>query len=273
MSKSCDIWTRLDSCEAQSCPTVSPHNVSVKLSGGSVSVRLVVIGRYGQIARSIIERAPLGGTVALAMGRPELDLANATELSALLAQAAPDVIVNAAAYTAVDLAESEPELADAVNNRGAGLVARAAAALGVPMVHISTDYVFDGTCTGPYTEADPVAPLGAYGRSKVAGEIAVAQATTDYVTIRTAWVYSPFGRNFVTTMLRLAATRKEVCVVADQRGSPTSALDIADGIIAVARNLLHHPEASQLRGLFHMTPAGWTTWAEFACEILRQSEK
>ena len=160
-----------------------------------------------------------------------------------------DVIVNAAAYTAVDQAESDPELADAINGIGAGAVAGAAAAMNVPVIHLSTDYVFDGTADRPYREDDPVSPLGAYGASKLLGEEAVAAEAENYAILRTAWVYSPFGKNFVKTMLRLAGEREELGVVADQYGSPTSALDIADGIIAVSRNLLEQtgrPEPARL---------------------------
>lgn len=230
-------------------------------------MRLLVIGTNGQLALSLLERGLSQGIEVISIGRPEIDLARDTSLDALVAGARPDAVVNAAAYTAVDKAESEPELACAVNGRGAGLVAAAAAATGAPVVHISTDYVFDGTATRPYREDDPVAPLGVYGASKLAGERAVAAATPDYAILRTAWVYSPFGHNFVRTMLRLAETRDELGVVADQRGSPNSALDLADGIIAVACNLAQRPGDADLRGTFNLTADGEASWAEFATEV------
>src|SRR5262249_2449090 len=154
-----------------------------------------------------------------------------------LRSARPDIVVSAAAYTAVDLAESHADEAKAINAAGAGEVARASASLGAPIIHLSTDYVFDGALDPPYREDHPTEPIGQYGRSKLAGEQAVAAANPDHVTLRIAWIYSPFGRNFVRTMLNLAATRDEIAVVADQHGAPTSAHDIADGVIKVARNL------------------------------------
>jgi dTDP-4-dehydrorhamnose reductase len=181
--------------------------------------------------------------------------------------------VNAAAYTAVDEAESDPELAQAINGRGAGIVAAAAAAAGVPVVHVSTDYVFDGTAARPYREDDPVAPLGVYGASKLAGERTVAAATPDYAILRTAWVYSPFGKNFVRTMLRLAETRDEVAVVADQRGCPNCAFDLADGVIAVARNLAGRPGDASLRGVFHLSAEGEASWADFATNVFAISAR
>jgi dTDP-4-dehydrorhamnose reductase len=230
-------------------------------------LRLLVIGTQGQLALSLLERGPAQQVEVIAVGRPDIDLARDADLSAVVAAARPDAVVNAAAYTAVDQAESEPDLAMAINGRGAGLVAAAAAAAGVPVVHISTDYVFDGTATRPYREDDPVAPLGVYGASKLAGEHAVAATTANHAILRTAWVYSPFGKNFVRTMLRLAETRDEVAVVADQRGCPNSALDLADGIIAVARNLVERPADADLRGIFNLTADGEASWAEFATEI------
>ena len=230
-------------------------------------MRLLVIGTQGQLARSLLERGPAQQVEVIAVGRPDIDLARDADLSAVVAAPRPDAVVNAAAYTAVDQAESEPDLAMAINGRGAGLVAAAAAAAGVPVVHISTDYVFDGTATRPYREDDPVAPLGVYGATKLAGERAVAAATVNHAILRTAWVYSPFSKNFVRTMLRLAETRDEVAVVADQRGCPNSALDLADGVIAVAQNLWRRPHEVQLRGVFNLTAEGEASWAEFATEI------
>jgi dTDP-4-dehydrorhamnose reductase len=234
-------------------------------------MRLVVTGSQGQVVRSLIERAGPDLEV-VALGRPELDLEHPGDLAALFSRHAPDVIVNAAAYTAVDKAESEREAAFAVNGVGAGAVAAAAESLDVPVVQISTDYVFDGAGGKPLLETDPTGPIGAYGASKLAGELAVAAATPNHAILRTAWVYAPFGANFVRTMLRLAATRDELKVVGDQRGTPTSALDIAAAIEAVARNLAAAPDDARLRGVFHMTASGGPiSWAEFATEIFRQS--
>jgi dTDP-4-dehydrorhamnose reductase len=236
-------------------------------------MRVLVIGRDGQVARTLVEQAPAHDATVTLMARPELDLAVPASIAPALRRAGGDIIVNAAAYTAVDRAEAEPELALAINGVGAGAVAAAAAAMDVPVVQISTDYVFDGTQPRPYRESDPVAPLGAYGRSKLLGEHAVAEATANHVILRTAWVYAPFGNNFVRTMLRLAAEREEVGVVADQHGNPTSAHDIADGILAVCRNLLTRPEDEALRGVFHMTAAGEASWADLAETVFSASAR
>ncbi|HLY91562.1 MAG TPA: dTDP-4-dehydrorhamnose reductase [Acetobacteraceae bacterium] len=234
-------------------------------------MRIAVTGRAGQVVTSLIERGAASGHDVIAVGRPELDLADPASVDHALEAAAPDVIVSAAAYTAVDKAESARDLAYAVNGRGAGLVAEAARRLGVPLVHISTDYVFDGRLDRPYIETDPTGPTGVYGVSKLAGEEAVRAAYDDNSAIlRVAWVYSPFGANFVRTMLRLAGDRDEVSVVADQLGNPTSALDIADGVLRVAGNLAADPDPA-LRGLFHMTAEGEASWADFAEAIFAAS--
>jgi dTDP-4-dehydrorhamnose reductase len=233
-------------------------------------IRVVVTGRAGQVVRSLLERGPAAMADVTELGRPELDLADPANVAEVLAAAEPDVIVNAAAYTAVDKAESEPEQAWAVNAAGAKAIAQAAAELAVPIIQISTDYVFDGTLDRPYREDDPPAPLGIYGQSKRAGEEAVAAATANHAILRTAWVYSPFGANFVKTMLRVAGSREELSVVADQQGCPTSALDMADAILQVARNLVERSDA-ELRGTFHMSGAGETTWAAFAEAVFAAS--
>jgi dTDP-4-dehydrorhamnose reductase len=227
-------------------------------------LRIAVTGTAGQVVRALDERAGGHAVTMLPLGRPGLDLAAPESVAPALRAARPDAVVNAAAYTAVDKAESEAGLALAVNGAGAGAVAEAAAVLGIPVLQLSTDYVFDGTGDRPWREDDPTAPLGSYGRSKLAGEAAVRHATRDHAILRTAWVYSPFGQNFVRTMLRLARTRETVTVVADQHGCPTSALDLADGLLRVARNLVERPAEAGLRGTFHMAGAGDTSWCDFA---------
>ncbi len=234
-------------------------------------MRILVTGHRGQVARSLAERAPTGGREVVLLGRPELDLAgDVNAIAASIERARPDAIVSAAAYTAVDRAESDPDLAFAVNERGAGAIAAEAERLSVPLIHLSTDYVFDGLKDEPYTEEEATAPTGVYGASKLAGEQAVLAAHDNVVVLRTAWVYSPFGANFVRTMLRLATDRDELRVVSDQRGNPTSALDIADGILAVAENLRNDDDPLQ-RGIFHMTATGEASWAEFAEQIFAAS--
>ena len=225
-------------------------------------MRIAVTGRSGQVVSSLLERA--GGDVSVvALGRPELDLTERGAVLSALGACGCDVIVSAAAYTGVDKAESDAEAAMRVNGEGAGHVAEAAAACGVPLLHLSTDYVFDGRLDRPYREDDPTAPTSVYGRSKLAGEQRIAAIWPNHAILRTAWVYSPFGANFVKTMLSLGETRTEVSVVDDQLGNPTSALDIADALIAIARRLLADDDPA-LRGVFHMTGRGEASWADVA---------
>ncbi|RWL44468.1 MAG: dTDP-4-dehydrorhamnose reductase [Mesorhizobium sp.] len=234
-------------------------------------MRLAVTGREGQVAASLVEAARGRDDVeVVAVGRPALDLARPDTVFAALEAARPDIVVSAAAYTAVDQAEDEQGLAFAVNAVGAGKVAEAAARLGVQVIHLSTDYVFDGTKDGAYVETDPTAPLCVYGASKLAGEEAVAAANPRHLILRTAWVYSPFGRNFVKTMLRLAADRDEIAVVADQWGNPTSALDIADAILHAAARLRDDRNFAAF-GVYHLVGEGETNWSGFARHILDTS--
>jgi dTDP-4-dehydrorhamnose reductase len=236
-------------------------------------MRIVVTGCQGQVVRSLAERSPAHGHDIVALGRPALDLTgDADAIVAAIEAERPDVVVSAAAYTAVDKAESEPELAFAINERGAAAVARAAWKLAVPLIHLSTDYVFDGNKASPYVEEDATGPTSVYGASKLAGERAALAEHANSAILRTAWVYSPFGANFVKTMLRLAAEREELGIVADQIGNPTSALDIADGIMTLAENLIRGSEAA-FRGIFHMVADGEATWAEFAETIFAASEE
>ena len=228
---------------------------------------ILVAGRTGQLARCLAEEARGRSSALVALGRPELDLARPELLAQAVAAHSPRAIVNAAAYTAVDKAEAEPALAMAVNRDGAGALAAAAARLGVPFIHVSTDYVFDGRKGTPYREDDAPSPLGAYGRSKLEGEAAVRTACPDCVILRTSWVYSPFGQNFVATMLRLAATREKVQVVDDQHGAPTAAGDLAVAILDLAAQLTAERSANRTGGLYHLTNAGETTWYGFAGAI------
>jgi dTDP-4-dehydrorhamnose reductase len=234
-------------------------------------VRIVVTGTEGQVARSLQRAGALAGHEVLALGRPGLDLAgDPADIGRALAGTAPDIIISVAAYTAVDLAEDEPDLAEDVNARGAGGVATAANRLGVPLLHLSTDYVFDGTKDAPYSEDDETGPTSVYGRSKLHGEQAVLAAHDNVAVLRTAWVYSPFGRNFVKTMLNLAKDRPEVRVVADQFGNPTSALDIAAALLKVADGLIRSGD-QRLRGIFHMAAPDEASWADFAEHIFTVS--
>jgi len=235
------------------------------------AVKILVAGNSGQVARSL---AALSGERYdfVTLGRPELDLADAATLEAAVREHAPAAIVNAAAYTAVDKAESEPDAAFAINRDGAGALAAVAARHGLPIIHISTDYVFAGDKAGAYVESDPVGPQGVYGQSKLEGERAVADANPAHVILRTAWVYSPYGNNFLKTMLRFGADRDRMRVVADQKGTPTYAPDIAAGIAAVLDKALAQPEGSDWRGVFNMVSEGDTDWASFAEAIFAESQ-
>ncbi|MFH5926737.1 dTDP-4-dehydrorhamnose reductase [Roseomonas xinghualingensis] len=226
-------------------------------------MRVLVAGRTGQLAITLAERLPRDGHAVTAMEAPELDLTDPASIARAVEQVAPDAIVNAAAYTAVDKAESQRDLAFAVNATGAGLLAEAAARRGLPFVHVSTDYVFPGDGGAPYTEDAPTGPLGVYGESKLAGERAVMAANPRSAILRTAWVCSPHGNNFVRTMLRLGQEREAVSVVADQQGAPTFAADLADAIACILPRLVA-PAGDEAFGVFHLTGSPWTTWHGFA---------
>lgn len=226
-----------------------------------MTARILIIGRTGQVATEL--RALLPDAVALEA--PELDLTRADSIAAALAAHRPAVVVNAAAYTAVDRAEDERDLAFAVNADGPALLGAATAAAGIPVLHISTDYVFDGTRGTPYVETDATSPLGVYGASKLEGERRLRDANPRTTILRTAWVCSAHGGNFVKTMLRLAAERPALRVVADQHGAPTFAADLADALAAIALGMIADDKAPT--GLFHFTNAGVTTWKDFAAAI------
>jgi dTDP-4-dehydrorhamnose reductase len=234
-------------------------------------IRILVTGRAGQVATSLIERgAAQAGVTVIAVGRPELDLENAGTVGPAILSQKPDLVVNAAAYTAVDKAESEPETAFAVNRDGAGAAAAAAHTLGVPFIHLSTDYVYPGDKPSAYVETDATGPLGVYGASKLAGEQAVRAAHPQALVLRTSWVYSPFGANFVKTMLRVGKERDVLRVVDDQQGNPTSALDIADAILRLAPGLVSQNPSG---GVYHLCGEGSVTWCGFAREIFAVSAR
>jgi dTDP-4-dehydrorhamnose reductase len=236
-------------------------------------MRVLVTGAQGQLALSLARRAAaVPGLDLRTAGRPELDLERSETIAPAIRAAAPDVVVNAAAYTAVDKAEDEPERAFRINGAAAGEVAAAARRHGARIIQISTDYVFDGTGEGPYSENAPTSPLGAYGRSKLEGEWRVAEANPDHVVVRTAWVYSPFGHNFVKTMLAAATKRSELTVVADQRGNPTAAEDIADGLLALIGRWREQPDLG-LRGTYHLAGSGVASWFEFAAAIFGEAAR
>jgi dTDP-4-dehydrorhamnose reductase len=234
-------------------------------------MRLLIAGWQGQVARALVEAAPACPDVtACAVGRAALDICEARSIERALSGIAPTVVINSAAYTAVDKAETDSERAFALNRDGARLLAEAAARRGIPIIHISTDYVFDGRKSAPYVEDDATAPTTVFGRSKLAGEEAVRAANPKHIILRTAWVFSPAGHNFVKTMLAQAAEHSRVRVVDDQRGSPTYAPHLVTVILELARRL-SKPESAGPWGVFHAANSGTTTWRGFAEEVFQRS--
>ncbi len=225
---------------------------------------LLVFGRTGQVATELRARAP-GATY---LGRAEADLADPAACAAAIRAARPEAVINAAAYTGVDKAETEEDLAMRVNGAAPGAMAEACAELGIPLVHISTDYVFDGSGTAPWRPEDPTGPLGAYGRTKLAGEDAVRGAGGVHAILRTSWVFSAHGANFLKTMLRLSETRDRLTIVADQVGGPTPAGGIAEACLTIAAALAADPGKS---GTYHYAGTPDTNWAGFARAIFAEA--
>jgi dTDP-4-dehydrorhamnose reductase len=230
-------------------------------------MKLLLLGKNGQVGWELQRSlAPLGEVVALGSG--EADFAQPEVLAAIVRNVAPDVIVNAAAHTAVDRAECEPELAHTINATAPGVLAREAAARGAWLLHFSTDYVFDGGGTAPWREDAPTGPLSAYGRSKLAGEEAVRASGCRHLILRTSWVYAARGGNFAKTMLRLARERDRLGVVADQFGAPTGAELLADISAHALRTARERPGVS---GTYHAVAAGETSWHGYACHVIAQA--
>jgi dTDP-4-dehydrorhamnose reductase len=227
---------------------------------------LLVVGRTGQLAQSLVAVANERRVPLVAVGRPELDLTDAESIDRTVGAYRPRAIVNAAAYTLVDKAESEIDLAFKINRDGAGHLARVARRLRVPFIHVSTDYVFDGSKATPYHEDDCASPLSTYGRSKREGEIAVLNSFPSAVIVRTSWVYGPYGQNFVKTMLRLAETHDRIRVVDDQYGTPTLARDLAGALLEIIGRVEGGPN-DKYGGIYHLTAAGATTWHGLAAAI------
>lgn len=227
-------------------------------------MRAMITGAGGMTGGELVRQARRKGWKCEGYTRADLDITDSFAVQAALESMRPDVVFNAAAFTAVDAAESARDVAMQVNAEGAGNLAHAAKSTGATLVHISTDYVFDGRASRPYLPSDPVNPVNAYGKSKLAGEIAIRDANGKYLIVRTSWVYSHEGRNFVKAMLRAADDRRELRIVSDQQGSPTSAADLAAALIDAAESLKDSPTVA---GTYHFSNSGITTWYEFAKAI------
>lgn len=229
-------------------------------------MKALIFGETGQVARELVRRAP-DGVAVMTLGRDRADLSDPTACAAAIMAADADVCINAAAWTAVDKAETEEDAARVVNGDAPTAMAKACAQKGIPFLHVSTDYVFDGQGVAPFRTDDPVAPLGAYGRTKLIGEDGVRAAGGQYVIMRTSWVVSAHGANFVKTMLRLGATRDSLNVVADQIGGPTPASSIADALYVIAAAM----RAGGQGGTYHFSGAPDASWADFARQIMARA--
>ncbi len=224
---------------------------------------ILVIGRTGQVASELARKREV-----LAMEAPEIDLTDLPACEAKIREIAPELLINAAAYTAVDRAEEDEKLAQAINGDAPGVMAVVAAEMGIPFLHISTDYVFEGSGENRWKPSDAAHPIGAYGRTKLAGDLAVAAAGGEYAVLRTSWVFSAHGNNYVKTMLRLGRERDELSIVADQIGGPTSAASIADALLVIGDAFLAGKGTS---GIYHFAGAPDTSWAGFSREIFAQA--
>ena len=233
---------------------------------------LLVLGGEGQLGRALAESTAPAGWRIVTLGRGEADITQADGIARAIEAHNPAVVVNAAAYTAVDKAESDAGTAIRINRDGAGIVARAAAAAKLPVIHVSTDYVFDGQAGRAWREDDAIAPLSVYGASKAAGEAAIRQATARHVILRTSWVFGTHGQNFVKTMLRLGAERPELRIIDDQIGRPTYAGDLAQTITAIAVHLIDGAPANGF-GTFHFAGADAVTWFGFAQAIFAEASR
>lgn len=235
-------------------------------------MRLLIAGWQGQVARALVEAAPgCPDVTACAVGRAALDICEARSIERALSRIEPSIVINSAAYTAVDKAETDSERAFALNRDGARLLAEAAARRGIPIIHLSSDYVYDGHKASPYVETDPASPTTVFGQSKLEGEQAVQHANPKHVILRTAWVFSPSGRNFVKTMLGQAAEQERVRVVDDQHGSPTYAPHLVTAILELARQLSAGTSEQGAWGVYHAAGSGTTTWRALAEEVFRRS--
>lgn len=230
-------------------------------------MRVLITGANGQLGRELIRQGHAFNLELYALNRQELDITQPNQINTIFGTASPSLVVNAAAYTNVDKAETEAELAFEVNKIAPGYLARCCADRNIALIHISSDYVFDGIKGKPYLETDPIAPLGIYGQSKAEGEAAIRSSLKNHIILRTSWLYSVYRRNFVKTMLDLGTEKKVISVVADQFGSPTSAADLAETVLTIAARI---GDAANLDwGTYHYCGSGITSWHGFAKEVMQ----
>jgi len=232
-------------------------------------VNILIFGAQGQVGSDLTKQLQQRGDNLICPGRAQLDFSQADAVGNFITSKRPDLVINCCAYTAVDKAESDVEVADAVNHMGVAAMAEACAKLAIPAIHISTDYVYAGDGVTPYLESAATGPLGIYGKTKLDGDLALAKILDKHIILRTSWVFGEYGNNFVKTMLRVSQNRSELSVVADQTGRPTYAGDIVASIIAFVRAIEEGVDISW--GIYHCASEGITTWHGFACEIFAQA--
>ena len=231
--------------------------------------KILLTGINGQVGHAL--QAELGEYALISLARDQLDLSNIDQIRQVVRELKPDLIINPAAYTAVDKAESEPELAHAINALAPQVLAEEAARLDAALIHFSTDYVFDGTKLGAYEETDAVNPISVYGKTKLAGENAIRVVGLPHLILRTSWVYGVYGKNFLKTIIRLATERESLSIVADQIGAPTSSESIADALVKLVN--VWNPNQTDLTGVYHLTNLNTTSWHGFSSEIILQYTK
>ena len=231
--------------------------------------KILLTGINGQVGHAL--QAELGEYALISLARDQLDLSNIDQIRQVVRELKPDLIINPAAYTAVDKAESEPELAHAINALAPQVLAEEAARLDAALIHFSTDYVFDGTKLGAYEETDAVNPISVYGKTKLAGENAIRVVGLPHLILRTSWVYGVYGKNFLKTIIRLATERESLSIVADQIGAPTSSESIADALVKLVN--VWNPNQTDLSGVYHLTNLNTTSWHGFSSEIILQYTK
>lgn len=234
---------------------------------------ILVTGASGQLGHALVQRLSERGAEYRAVSRPDFDFEKPETIKACFERIKPDLVINAAAYTAVDQAQTEPQAAKASNHIGPLLLARLCEAENIPFIHVSTDYVFDGNKGAPYVESDATSPTGVYGTTKRDGEEAVLATNAKAIILRTSWVYSDYAKNFAKTMITAGQKMPVLRVVADQRGTPTAACDLADAILSITDQIHQTGWKPDYRGIFHATGSGETTWYGFACAIFEEASK